>query len=157
MTISTKIAEYLQTAGVDYEVIEHPEAFTAQAAAEAQHTPGKEVLKVVVVKADNKYLMCVLSADHRLDFEKLKEILGTDEVTLATEEETETLFPYYDQGAEPPLGNLHGLEVYFDNYLQERDAVFFKAGTHVDSIKMKYSDLEELVGPRFGDFSQRLS
>ena len=61
-----RVIELLDKSAVRYEVTEHPPAFTAQQMAAAEHEPGKYVAKPVIVKADGKYMMCVLSACTRL-------------------------------------------------------------------------------------------
>jgi Ala-tRNA(Pro) deacylase len=46
-----------------------------------------------------------------------------------------------------PFGNLYGLPVYVEESLARQDEIVFNAGTHVDTIRMKYKDFDQLVGP----------
>ena len=57
----------LRKNGVAYEAGFHPEVFTAQEIAATQHVPGKEIAKVVMVKADGKMLMLVAPASDQID------------------------------------------------------------------------------------------
>ena len=50
MTISAKVKQYLDENGVDYQIAEHPLAYTAAEVAESQHIPGKQMIKAVIVK-----------------------------------------------------------------------------------------------------------
>ena len=72
MSISTKLKEYLDSEGVDYAPHFHPPAYTAQEIAAIAHIPGRELAKTVIVKADGKLLMAVLSANDRVDLETLQ-------------------------------------------------------------------------------------
>jgi Ala-tRNA(Pro) deacylase len=47
----------------------------------------------------------------------------------------------------PPFGNLFGLPVYVDSSLEEDETIFFNAGNHVQTVRMKYRDFKELVRP----------
>ncbi|MHC4682528.1 MAG: aminoacyl-tRNA deacylase, partial [Planctomycetota bacterium] len=78
-----RVIEFLDRQAVHYEVSEHAPAFTAQQMAAAEHEPGKYVAKPVIVKADGKYLMCVLSACYKIDVAALKSQLGAKSVALA--------------------------------------------------------------------------
>ena len=76
MSISTKLKEYLDSEGVDYAPHFHPTAYTAQEIAAITHIPGRELAKTVIVKADGKLLMAVLSANDRVDLETLQNELN---------------------------------------------------------------------------------
>jgi Ala-tRNA(Pro) deacylase len=156
MPISKKLKEFLDANKVKYQVTGHPEVYTAQEIAAALHVPGKELAKVVMVKAGDKFVMTVLPASWRIEMAKLKEVLKTKEIRLATEEEFKDFFPDCEVGAMPPFGNLYGLDVYVDKALSGEEEIFFQAGNHIESIKMKYKDYESLVKPMVADFGIHL-
>ncbi len=156
MAILKKLRELLEENQVAYEVKFHPEAYTAQEVAAAQHIPGKELAKVVMVKADGKMVMLVLPASYRVDMKKLRSLLDCKSVVMAKEEEFSDLFPDCEVGAMPPFGNLYNLEVWVDQVLAENRSIVFQAGTHVETLRIKYSDYARLVNPKVGDFSVHL-
>ena len=147
MSIAKKIAKFLQTEQVSYQHLEHPVAYTASEIAGQQHVPGSQFVKSVIVKADNNYVMCVLPAIHLVDFDKLKKLLKAKDVQIASEEELSTLFPDYELGAEPPFGNLYGLPMFVDRYLEGNEEIIFNAGTHTDTIRMHFLDFKKLTNP----------
>src|SRR5437870_4940844 len=114
MNIIKRLEQYLERENVRYEVLTHRETFTAPELAEVLHVPGMGTAKVVVVKADERFVMMVLPANWKVDFKRIREILGTRRVRLASESEVERLFPDCEVGAMPPFGNLYGLDVYVD-------------------------------------------
>ena len=72
-----QVLEYLKKSGVKYEPREHKPTFSAQQMAAVEHEPGKFVAKPVVVKADGKYMMCVLAACCKVDLGTLNEFLSS--------------------------------------------------------------------------------
>jgi Ala-tRNA(Pro) deacylase len=46
-----------------------------------------------------------------------------------------------------PFGNLYNLPVYVDYILTDNEEIVFNAGTHIDTIRMKYRDFVRLVQP----------
>jgi Ala-tRNA(Pro) deacylase len=156
MTISAKIIQYLDENGIEYQIAEHPLAYTAAEVAGTQHIPGKQMVKAVIVKAGNEFIMCVLPAIHMVDFEKLKHVLGNEDLELAEEKELKGLFPEYDVGAEPPFGHLYGLRVYADSILEEDEDIVFNAGTHTDVVKLSFKDFKRLVKPQIAEIGSHI-
>ena len=54
----------------------------------------------------------------------------------------------------PPFGNLYGVPVVVDRSLAEDDTIIVQAGTHPDTLSLKYSDFARLVAPRLADFAR---
>ncbi len=148
MTVSRRLKEYLDNHGVEYRVMTHKVAYTAQEVAAAQGVTGWQVAKAVVVKCDGEYLLLVLQAPARVDFDRIREVLVCEKARLATESEMSGLFPGVELGAESPFGNLYDMQVYVDKGLAEASEIVFNAGTHTETIRMKYEDFERLVKPR---------
>jgi Ala-tRNA(Pro) deacylase len=147
MPIMGKLCEYFDSHHVRYEALTHPVAFTAQETAAAQHVPGRQLAKVVIVRAAGEFAMIVLPASARLDLERAATLLGLPHLALASEDEFESLFPGCEVGAMPPLGNLYDLPVWVDRQLTTDENIVFNAGTHTQTIRMRYADFSRLVQP----------
>ncbi|MEC7840184.1 MAG: YbaK/EbsC family protein [Chlamydiota bacterium] len=152
MAASEKVINFLKNNNVDFELMEHSAAYTAQEIAGKQHIPGRLVIKSVIIKLDGKLVMCVLPAIHLVDFEVMRNLSGATDVRLATEEEIAETFPDYEVGAEPPFGHLYGLETYADKFLEQDEYVAFNAGTHTDMIKIKREEFMKLSKPTVAEF-----
>jgi Ala-tRNA(Pro) deacylase len=153
MSIPRQITEFLSSRGVDYQHRTHPTAFTAQEVAHAQHVSGKALAKTVVLWAGKRMVMAVLPASHHIELELLERLIDERPLRLATEAEFKGSFPACEVGAMPPLGSLYHLEVWVDASLKDRATIFFNAGTHTDTIEMKFADFEKLVSPHLGRFA----
>jgi len=124
--------------------------------AAAQRVPGRQVVKVVIVLADAKAVMLAQPANSRIDFAKLKDVLGAQEVRLARENEFSDLFPDCDTGAMPPFGNLYDVPIYVDRALSEDTEIVFQAGTHRETMRITYQDYARLARPTVADFATQL-
>jgi Ala-tRNA(Pro) deacylase len=155
MEIPKQLIECLDKNKVSYEVLQHPEAVTAQRIAQAEHVKGRHHAKVVMVKSGDQHLMIVLPADHHIDLEKVEKAVGKA-VSLDKEQDFKALFPDCAIGGMPPFGNLYDVPTYVDQSLAEQDYIVFEAGTHTDAIKMKYRDYEKIVKPKVNDLAVKL-
>lgn len=153
MECKDRLEDYLRENGVSFEVQHHPRAVSAQEVAAAEHVPGKMFAKTVMVLADEEMVMLVLPAPYQVDPEKAAGELGAKKVHLAGEERFGDTFPDCEVGAMPPFGNLYGVPVYVDEALAEDETVVFRAGTHTDTMSVRYADLERLVEPTLARFA----
>ena len=142
-----KLKEVFDQAKISYEVYNHPRAFTTQEIAARQHITGRAMAKVVVLRVDGSFIMAVLPSNRMISFGNVKTSLGAKEVALATEEQFAILFPECEIGAMPPFGNLFGLPVYADPAMSRYDFIYFNAGNHLQTVRIKYEDYKRLVNP----------
>lgn len=150
-----RLEGYLRQNAVPFEVQHHPKAVPAQEVAATEHIPGKMFAKVVMVLADGEMVMLALPAPYEVDLQKVGAVLEVEGVRLAEEEEFEDAFPDCEVGAMPPFGNLYDLPVYVEEALAEDETIVFRAGTHTDTMSIKYADFERLVGPTVAEFARR--
>ncbi|HEX9667652.1 MAG TPA: YbaK/EbsC family protein [Thermodesulfobacteriota bacterium] len=154
MGVLRRLKDYLDENNIKYVKITHSRAYTAQEIAASVHIPGKELAKTVIVRVNDGFAMVVLPASRKVNFDQLKNVVGSNEIRLAQEDEFKGLFPDCEVGAMPPFGNLYNLPVYVASALSEDKEIAFNAGTHTDVIKISYSDFENLVKPTVGTFSE---
>lgn len=154
MAISATLKTYLDGARVTYTVAKHPVVYTAQEIAAAQHVPGRQLAKCVLVKTGQGPVLAVLPAIHRIDLGKLKQVIGAKTVTIAKEADIKAQFPDVEVGAMSPFGNLYQVPVVADRALGGSEEIVFNAGTHTETITMRYRDFESLVKPKTGEFGQ---
>jgi Ala-tRNA(Pro) deacylase len=150
------VMSYLRDQNVSFEHMTHPEVYTAQEVAAAQHVPGHAMAKAVLVKADDKPVMAVLSAIYRINFDKLAKALGAKVVTLADESDMKTLFADAEVGAEAPFGNMYDIDTIVDEHLAGEEEIVFQAGTHTDTVKIAYKDYEGLANPIVAEFGDHV-
>lgn len=137
-----------------YEVMEHPEAVTAQRVADVEDVPGHTFVKSVVVLVDDEPYLLALPAPHVVDFEALLKDLKASSARLATEDEFGPLFPDCEVGAMPPFPGPNGLPVLMDRDLRDNTQIVFEAGSHTKSVRMGTDDYVRLANPRLLSFAR---
>ena len=144
---------YLSENGVPFKVMTHSRAYTMPEVAAALHVPGKQVAKVVMVKADEQIIMAVIPSPYRLNLAKVRNLVGAKEVSLAKESDFASLFPDCAAGAMPPFGNLYDVPIYIDRALTEKESIVFRIGTHQHTMRVAYADFARLAQPTVGEFA----
>ena len=153
MATATWVKDLLEENHVPYEELHHPETYTAQAMAQREHITGHRVAKVVVAFADGRPVELVLPASRHVVLDRLRELMGTRDVRLATEQELEQHFADCEVGAIPPLRHWEKVEVLMDAYMQVSGHILFQAGTHCDAVRVRFDDWFRMVQPRVEWFS----
>jgi Ala-tRNA(Pro) deacylase len=152
MSLSS-LKQYLDKNAIEYTVISHSPAFTAQGIAAVVHVPGQELAKTVVFKVDGELVMAVLPASFRVDLKSFEKETGVGKTELASEEEFREAFPECETGAMPPFGNLYGMRVFADESLTLDQEIAFNACSHRELIRMSWHDYQRLVKPRIARFA----
>jgi Ala-tRNA(Pro) deacylase len=154
MSIPQRIRDFLDSHGVAYEQLSHPQSFTGQDTAHTLHISGKKCVKTIVLDGDGKFVMAVIPAATRINLQDLQEAMEAKHLEMLPESELVKLLPDCERGAIPPLGPLYGMDVWVDRAISSSEQIVFCAGTHEDSVRMTYSDFAKLTRPRNGRFIQ---
>jgi Ala-tRNA(Pro) deacylase len=147
------LLEFLDKYGVRYTVTTHLPAYTAQGVAALSHTPGRQMVKSVVVNMDGELVLAVLPASAQVDLDLLKNATRANAVRLAAEEEFRDIFCECELGAMPPFGNLYGMNVIADECLADNSEIAFNACSHRELIHMEWEDFRALARPRMAKFT----
>ena len=154
MALSERLQKLLERNKVQYEVLSHREAFTAQEVANTSHVAGRLLAKPVIVREpDGRWYMAVVPAQEHVSLATIHRMTGRPKGRLATEEELRRLFPDCELGAMPPIGALYGIPSYLDETFHRDDDIYFQAGNHHEIVRMKFADYERLAGPFLGEFA----
>jgi Ala-tRNA(Pro) deacylase len=91
--------------------------------------------------------MGVIRGNDKINLHTVEDSLGVRRARLATEAEFIARFPECEIGAMPPFGNFFGMKVYVDPALEKDEFIFFNAGNHVQTVRLKYKDFARLAQP----------
>lgn len=152
MTALERCLNYLDRTGVQYSHSSHSPAFTARDVASAERMPAHNLAKAVIYHGDNGFGMLLLPADFVVDFATVLQLLGLNQIRLATEVEIGHLFPDSELGAMAPIGNTIDMPILLDEALAGDEYIAFNAGTHRDVIHMSFVDFIGLVNPLIAAF-----
>lgn len=148
------VQEFLNDKQVEFAVLPHSHTFDAQRLAQALHTPGGEVAKTVLLRADNggQYIVALLPAPKQLDLKKVSHALGGRQIELATEKEIQEHCPDCEVGALPPFGHQYGMQTLVDEGLTEDEEIVFEGNNHREAIRMRFEDFRAIEEPLIGKF-----
>ena len=76
-TAPERLKALLRREEAPFRVIPHSEAFTSPELAASIHATGRRGAKVVMVRADERYIMAVLPSHLHLDLDRLAPLIGT--------------------------------------------------------------------------------
>ncbi len=146
MGIAISLKKYLENTNTPFELISHDYSAGASNTAKSANIAGASLAKGVLLRdEDFHYTLCALPADHQIRRHTLNQILDR-RLSLADEDELQTLFKDCEQGAVPALGKAYGLHVLWEDDLLENEAIFIEAGDHRHLIRLSRENFEQLMG-----------
>jgi Ala-tRNA(Pro) deacylase len=148
-----KLHALLDEHEVAYEVEDHPRAVTAHRLAATEGISGYDIAKPVLLSISGQLAMVVVPGAEIVDLDRAGEVLGGNEVRLATEDEFVSVFEDCEPGAEPPFGNLYGIPTFLDEDLRARERIVCRDGSHTRTIAVAMADYVRLVKPEIVDVS----
>ena len=120
---------------------------TARTAKDAAESLGCEVgaiVKSLVFRADDTFLICLVAGDKRCSLNKLKKIIRKKDVCMANADEVKSNTGF-SIGGVAPIAHLKKLNILIDQSLGRFESVFAAAG-HPNSIfKIKYNELVQIT------------
>ena len=102
-------------------------AKTAQDAAKSLDCEVGAIVKSLLFRAENSYVLCLISGDKKCSLNKLKKITLKKDVCMANPDEVKTQTGYTIGGVSP-VGHINNIEIYIDNSLERFDKIYAAAG-----------------------------
>ena len=120
---------------------------TARTAKDAAKSLGCEtgaIVKSLVFRTDDTFLICLVAGDKRCSLNKLKKVISKKDVCMANAEEVKTNTGF-SIGGVAPIAHLKQLNILIDKSLSRFQNVFAAAG-HPNSIfKIEYYQLVQMT------------
>lgn len=145
MTISSRLNQYLDDNNVKYDLVPHARSTSSVSSAAAAHiSPAKLAKAVILEDHEDRKVMAVLPADHRVSLRALGDKLNRD-LRLISEQELYPMFSDCQRGAIPSVGAAFNLEAVYDDLLVEAKEIYFEAGDHTSLVHINRSDFIKLI------------
>ena len=119
-------------------------ARTAKDAAASLSCEVGAIVKSLVLRADNGFLICLVAGDKRCSLNKLKKLIEKKDVCMADAEQVKSQTGF-SIGGVAPVTHLNKLEVLVDNSLGRFKDVFSAAGHPNCIFKIGYSQLIKIT------------
>ncbi len=119
-------------------------ARTAKDAANSLKCELGAIVKSLVFKAENEFLICLIAGDKRCSLNKLKKVLSKKNVSMANANQVKENTGF-SIGGVAPIGHLKKLDIIIDTSLSRFEYIYGAAG-HPDCVfKINYTDLIKLT------------
>ena len=125
-------------------------ARTAQDAATALACDVGAIVKSLLFKAENTFILCLVAGDKRCSLNKLKKVKDKKDISMASPEEVKTQTGYTIGGVSP-VGHLERIEIIIDNSLERFNELFAAAGHPNCVFKINYNDIQKITNGKVKD------
>lgn len=154
MRSSVDVHNLLEDQGIRHEIflVESPAKTAERAAALLQLKPS-EVAKSVLFLAEAQPVLVILPGSKRVNYKKLKKVLGTNKVYLAEARQVVDLTGYV-LGATPPLAHENKVRTLMDRSLLEVEVLYTGGGEPNAMLKIKPQDLKKVTAAEIVEVAQ---
>ena len=125
-------------------------ARTAQDAATALGCDVGAIVKSLLFKTEDSFILCLVSGDKRCSLNKLKEINNKNDVSLASPEDVKTQTGYTIGGVSP-VGHLNKVEIFIDESLKKFNDLFAAAGHPNCVFKINFMNIQKITNGKIED------
>jgi Cys-tRNA(Pro) deacylase len=125
----------------------------AYLAAQALAVELGQIVKSVVLLADKKPVLVLISGDMNVHTKKLKNVLGARKVRIA-DAETVLKVTGYPVGAVPPVAHRDTVPTYLDDSLNRFSTIYPAAGTTNAMFSTTFVELKKLTQAKIVDVAQ---
>ena len=119
-------------------------ARTAKDAANSLNCEVGAIVKSLLLKIDDNFLLCLIAGDKRCSLNKIKQIKNSKNVRMASAEEVKEQTGYTIGGVSP-VGHKNELEILIDSSLNRFKAIFAAAGHPNCIFEINYDDLKKIT------------
>jgi len=125
-------------------------ARTAQDAATALVCDVGAIVKSLLFKTENTFILCLVAGDKRCSLNKIKKIKDKKDISMASPEEVKTQTGYTIGGVSP-IGHLEKIEIIIDNSLERFNELFAAAGHPNCVFKISFKDIQKITNGKVED------
>ena len=128
-------------------------ARTALDAASSLNCEAGAIVKSLLFKASDNFILCLVSGDKRCSLNKLKKILNIKDVSMATPEEVKNQTGYTIGGVSP-IGHLNKINILIDNSLERFNNIFAAAGHPNCVFKIDFKNLQKITNGEIKELTE---
>ena len=131
-------------------IILEDSARTAQDAAKALDCNVGAIVKSLLFRAGDDFILCLVAGDKRCSLNKLKKITDKKDVSMATPEDVKVQTGYTIGGVSP-IGHLKKIEIIIDNSLERFNELFAAAGHPNCVFKINFINIQKITNGKIKD------
>jgi Cys-tRNA(Pro) deacylase len=128
-------------------------ARTAKEAATALGCDVGAIVKSLLFKTEDSFILCLVAGDKRCSFKKLKKIKNIKDISMASPEEVKTQTGYTIGGVSP-VGHLIKVEIFIDKSLKRFNNLFAAAGHPNCVFKIDFMNIQIITNGKIEDITE---
>ncbi len=128
-------------------------ARTAKDAAAALDCSVGAIVKSLVFKVEEDFILCLVSGDKRCSLNKLKKILDKKDVSMANPDDVKKITGYTIGGVSP-VGHLSKLRIILDKNLKRFSKIYAAAGHPNAVFEIGFDNLIKLTTEEIEEFTE---
>ena len=128
-------------------------ARTANDAAISLNCDVGAIVKSLLFRTVNSYILCLVAGDKRCSLSKLKKLTNKKDISMATPEEVKTQTGYTIGGVSP-VGNINSIEILIDNSLKRFIDLYAAAGHPNCVFKIDFENLQKITNGKIKDIAE---
>ena len=128
-------------------------ARTALEAAESLNTDVGSIVKSLLFKSENNFILCLVSGDKRCSLNKLKKIKQLKDISMANPQSVKEVTGFTIGGVSP-IGHLREVEIFIDNNLKRFQNIYAAAGHPNCVYKVNFENLLKMTSGKVEDFTE---
>ena len=111
------------------------------------------IVKSLLLKADNGFVLCLVSGDKKCSLSKIKKITGKKDVCMANAEDVKKQTGFTIGGVSP-VGLVNNLDIMIDDQLNRFQDIFAAAGHPNVIFKIDFNNLNKITKGKIMDISE---
>ena len=119
-------------------------ARTALEAASSLDCEVGAIVKSLLFKTENSFILCLVAGDKKASLNKIKKTLNIRDVSMAAAEDVKTITGYTIGGVSP-IGHLKKIDIFIDNSLERFKSLFAAAGHPNCVFKIDFKNLQKIT------------
>ena len=131
-------------------IILEDSARTAQDAAKALDCNVGAIVKSLLFRAGDDFILCLVAGDKRCSLNKLKKFKDKKDISMASPEEVKTQTGYTIGGVSP-IGHLNKIEIIIDKSLERFNQLFAAAGHPNCVFKINFINIQKITNGKIKD------
>ena len=128
-------------------------AKTALEAANSLNCEVGAIVKSLLIKVENSFLLCLVAGDKRCSLNKLKKIFEKKNIRMASPDEVK-IQTGYTIGGVSPVGHINEIQIFIDNSLGRFVNIFAAAGHPNVIFKIDFEKLIQITKGEIKDITE---
>ena len=128
-------------------------ARTANEAAASLNCEVGAIIKSLIFKTENSFILCLVSGDKKVSLIKIKKFLKVKDVSMADAEDVKKITGFTIGGVSP-IGHLNKIDVYIDKSLERFSNLFAAAGHPNCIFKIDFLNLQKITKGLIKEFTE---